>query len=72
MSINVKFLNQQEYMVSKNCQQKKLSNKNIPINKVSKSLRGKVEKGKKNKQEPLGIINENDVNIGKCSCDYNG
>ena len=64
MSINVKFLNQQEYMVSKNCQQKKLSNKNIPINKVSKSLRGKVEKGKKNKQEPLGIINENDVNIG--------
>ena len=64
MSINVKFLNQQECMVSKNCQQKKLSNKNIPINKVSKSLRGKIEKGKKNKQQPLGIINENDVNIG--------
>ena len=64
MSINVKFLNQQEYIVSKNCQQKKLSNKNIPINKVSKSLRGKLEKGKKNKQQPLGTINENDVNIG--------
>ena len=66
MSNNVKFLNQQEYIVStRNYQQKKLSSKNIPINnlKMSKSFRGKIEKVKKNKQ-PLGVINENDMNLG--------
>jgi len=67
MSTNVKYLNQQDAVPSKNFLQKKMSNNNkmIPVNNkmASKSFRGKVEKIKSHKQ-PLGIINENDVNQG--------
>ena len=59
MSTNVKFLNQKDTNSSKNCLQKKfgLNTKAIP----SKSFRQKIEKSKNTKQ-PLGVINENDIN----------
>ena len=66
MSTNVKYLNQQDVR-SKNCIQKKLSlnSKIIPVNnpKGSKSFRGRIEKTK-NQKQPLGVINENDINQG--------
>ena len=65
MSTNVKYNNQQDGIPHKNCIQKKLSlnSKMIPVNnpKGSKSFRGKIEKTKTHKQ-PLGVINENDIN----------
>ena len=65
MSTNVKYNNQQEGIPHKNYIQKKLSlnSKMIPVNnpKGSKSFRGKIEKTKTHKQ-PLGIVNENDIN----------
>ena len=65
MSNNVKFLNQQEAVPTKNHAQKKLSSKNIPLcgSKANKSFRGKMDKTQTNKQ-PLGVVNENDVNVG--------
>jgi len=67
MSTNVKYLNQQEAVPSKNCILKKLSlnSKAIPINnqKPSRSFRGRIEKSK-NQKQPLVIINENDINQG--------
>ena len=59
MSTNVKYLNQKDAGSSKNCVQKKfgLNSKAIP----SKSFRQKIEKTKNSKQ-PLGVINENDIN----------
>ena len=65
MSTNVKYLNQQDAFPSKNIIQKKMTfnNKIIPVNNKTKSFRGKVEKIKAHKQ-PLGVINENDVNQG--------
>ena len=67
MSNNVKFLNQQEALPTKNHGQKKiaLNSKNIPScgSKPCKSFRGKIEKGQTNNQ-PLEVINENDVNQG--------
>ena len=66
MSTNVKYLNQQDVR-PKNYIQKKLSlnSKIIPVNnpKGSKSFRGRVEKTK-NQKQPLGVINENDINQG--------
>ena len=66
MSTNVKYLNQQDVR-PKNCIQKKLSlnSKIIPVNnpKGSKSFRGRIEKTK-NQKQPLGVINENDINQG--------
>ena len=61
MSTNVKFLNQKDTGSSKNCLQKKfnLNSKAIP----SKSFRQKIDKSKNTKQ-PLGVINENDINQG--------
>ena len=61
MSTNVKFLNQKDTGSSKNVLQKKfgLNAKAIP----SKSYRQKIEKSKNTKQ-PLGVINENDINQG--------
>ena len=61
MSTNVKFLNQKDTGSSKNCLHKKfnLNSKAIP----SKSFRQKIEKSKNTKQ-PLGVINENDINQG--------
>ena len=65
MSTNVKFLNQQEAVPSKNNLLKKANqnSKNIPLagTKPSKSFRAKLEKTLTNKQ-PLGVVNENDVN----------
>ena len=67
MSNNVKFVNHPDRISSKNCIPKKMSlnTKMIPVNnqKPYKSFRGKIEKGKNYKQ-PLGIINENDINQG--------
>ena len=65
MSNNVKLLNQEEVVTTKNPAQKKHSSKNIPFcgGKQSKSFRGKIDKKYKNKQ-PLEVINENDVNQG--------
>jgi len=67
MSNNVKYVNQQDVIPSKNLPHKKLclnNSKMIPVNKMSsKSFRGKIEKSKNHKQ-PLVIINENDVNQG--------
>jgi hypothetical protein len=67
MSNNVKFLNQPEVIPNKNYPHKKISlnGKNIPggAAKPNKSFRGKAEKTQTNKQ-PLGVINENDVNQG--------
>ena len=59
MSTNVKFLNPKEVGSSKNCLQKKFgpNSKAIP----SKSFRQKMDKSKNSKQ-PLGVINENDIN----------
>ena len=64
MSNNVKFINPQEAAPLKNHVQKKIS-KNIPggVSKGHKSFRGKIDKNKDTKQ-PLGVINENDVNQG--------
>ena len=66
MSTNVKYLNQQDVR-PKNYIQKKLSlnSKIIPVNnpKGSKSFRGRIEKTK-NQKQPLGVINENDINQG--------
>ena len=64
MSNNVKFINPQEAAPLKNHVQKKIS-KNIPggASKGNKSFRGKIDKIKDSKQ-PLGVINENDVNQG--------
>ena len=61
MSTNVKYLNQKDAGSSKNCLQKKfgLNSKAIP----SKSFRNKNDKTKNSKQ-PLGVINENDINQG--------
>ena len=61
MSTNVKYLNQKDAGSSKNCLQKKfgLNSKAIP----SKSFRNKIDKTKNSKQ-PLGVINENDINQG--------
>ena len=65
MSNNVKLLNQEEVVTTKNPAQKKPSSKNIPIcgTKPSRSFRGKIDKKDVNKQS-LDIINENDVNQG--------
>ena len=67
MSNNVKFINQQEVALLKNHVQKRISlnSKNIPggASKANKSFRGKIDKNKDSKQ-PLGVINENDVNQG--------
>ena len=59
MSTNVKYLNQKDAGSSKNCLQKKfgVNSKAIP----SKSFRQKIEKTK-NAKQPLGVINENDIN----------
>ena len=64
MSINAKFINPQEAAPLKNHVQKKIT-KNIPggASKGNKSFRGKIDKNKDSKQ-PLGVINENDVNQG--------
>ena len=64
MSNNVKFINPQEAAPLKNHVQKKIT-KNIPggASKGNKSFRGKIDKNKDSKQ-PLGVINENDVNQG--------
>ena len=64
MSNNVKFINPQEAAPLKNHVQKKIT-KNIPggASKGNKSFRGKIDKIKDSKQ-PLGVINENDVNQG--------
>ena len=67
MSNNVKFINPQEAAPLKNHVQKKFSliSKNIPggASKANKSFRGKIDKNKESKQ-PLGVVNENDVNQG--------
>ena len=65
MSNNVKLLNQEEVVATKNPAQKKPSSKNIPFcgSKPSKSFRGKNDKKDANKQS-LEVINENDVNQG--------
>jgi len=59
MSTNVKYLNQKEVGSSKNLVQKKFgpNSKAIP----SKSFRNKNDKTK-NPKQPLGVINENDIN----------
>ena len=61
MSTNVKFLNHKDTGSSQNCIHKKfnLNSKAIP----SKSFRQKIDKSKNTKQ-PLGVINENDINQG--------
>ena len=60
MSVNVKFLNQQEVVSSKNIIQKRITSKNIQSKSIKNQFR-KSEKNQPNKQ-PLGVVNENDGN----------
>ena len=59
MSTNVKYLNQKDAGSSKNNLQKKFAGNSKAI--PSKSFRNKVDKTK-NAKQPLGVINENDIN----------
>ena len=62
MSVNVKFLNQQEVTSARNFIQKKIKNNQVPMSKSIKPQFRKVEKVQLNNKQPLSIINENDVN----------